>query len=156
MEIQLLVLGKTNESVIQQLCDLYIQKIKHYSKFSFEVIDNHQIKSEDSDRIKEEEAKLTFKKIKDTDWLILLDENGKEFNSIQFSDQLQKWMNSGVKKVVFLVGGAFGFHQHIYDRANGKISLSKMTFSHQLIRPIFLEQLYRAFTILKNEPYHHR
>lgn len=156
MEIQLLVLGKTNESAIQQLCSLYIQKIKHYSKFSFEVIDNHQIKYEDSDRIKEEEAKLIFKKIKDTDWLILLDENGKEFNSIQFSDQLQKWMNSGVKKVVFLVGGAFGFHQHIYDRANGKISLSKMTFSHQLIRPIFLEQLYRAFTILKNEPYHHR
>lgn len=156
MEIKLLVLGKTNEIAIQQLCTIYIQKISHYSKFNLEVIDNHHIKYEDSNRVKEEESKLIFKKIKDSDCLILLDENGKEYDSIQFSTQLQKWMNSGVKNVVFLVGGAFGFHPSIYERANGKISLSKMTFSHQLIRPIFLEQLYRAFTILKNEPYHHR
>ena len=99
--------------------------------------------------------KELLKKIEKSDAVILLDENGKLYNSIQFSAFLQKKMNSGLKKVVFVIGGPYGFSEQVYKKANGKISLSKMTFSHQMIRLFFIEQLYRGFTILKNEPYHH-
>jgi 23S rRNA (pseudouridine1915-N3)-methyltransferase len=104
---------------------------------------------------KEKEGELILKKIQTSDELILLDERGKTFTSIEFSDYLQKKMNSGLRQLIFVIGGPYGFSEEVYARANGKISLSKMTFSHQMIRPFFIEQLYRVFTILRNEPYHH-
>jgi 23S rRNA (pseudouridine1915-N3)-methyltransferase len=97
-----------------------------------------------------------LKKISTTDTLILLDENGKQFDSVDFSSYLQKHMNSGIKQLVFVIGGPYGFSKDVYKKSNGKLSLSKMTFSHQMIRLFFIEQLYRGFTILRNEPYHHK
>ncbi|MBL7883656.1 MAG: 23S rRNA (pseudouridine(1915)-N(3))-methyltransferase RlmH, partial [Bacteroidia bacterium] len=105
---------------------------------------------------KQKEGELILKHLQPTDRLILLDENGKSFTSVEFSSFFQQQMNSGVKNLVFLVGGPYGFSEEIYKIANGKISLSKMTFSHQMVRLFFIEQLYRAMTILKNEPYHHQ
>lgn len=136
--------------------DIYANKIKHYTSFEVAVIDNSAIRSERPEAVKEAEAKLILKKIQPSDTVILLDENGKTFDSIEFSNQLQAWQNAGKKQLIFIVGGAFGFHESVYKRAETKISLSLMTFSHQIIRPVFMEQLYRGFTILKNEPYHHR
>jgi 23S rRNA (pseudouridine1915-N3)-methyltransferase len=105
---------------------------------------------------KQKEGALILKKIQPSDTLILLDENGKTFDSVGFSGYLQKHMNSGLKRMVFVIGGPYGFSSEVYKKANGKIALSKMTFSHQMVRLFFIEQLYRGFTILKNEPYHHR
>lgn len=105
---------------------------------------------------KEKEGEMILKKLAPTDILILLDENGKQYTSVDFSNYLQKKMNSGIKQLVFVIGGPYGFSDAVYQKAQGKISLSKMTFSHQMVRLFFVEQVYRAFTILKNEPYHHR
>jgi 23S rRNA (pseudouridine1915-N3)-methyltransferase len=105
---------------------------------------------------KQKEGELILSKVNSGDFLILLDENGKSYNSIEFSEALQKHMNSGIKNLVFVIGGPYGFSESVYQNAKGKISLSKMTFSHQMIRLFFTEQLYRAFTILRNEPYHHQ
>ena len=156
MKIQLLLLGKTTTPSISDLSAVYIKKLQHYCSLEIHVIDNSAIREESPEKVKEAEAKLILKKIKDSDTLVLLDENGKTFDSVGFANQMQNWMNSGAKQIVFVVGGAFGFNKSIYDRAQFKISLSAMTMSHQLIRPVFLEQLYRAFTILRNEPYHHK
>ena len=105
---------------------------------------------------KEKEGELILSKIGSSDQLILLDENGKNFSSVGFSEELQKKMNSGIKTLVFVIGGPYGFSETVYAKAQGKISLSKMTFSHQMVRLFFIEQLYRGFTILRNEPYHHQ
>lgn len=156
MKIQLLLLGKTTTPSITELSAVYIKKLQHYCSLEILVIDNSTIREESPEKVKDAEAKLILKKIKEADTLVLLDENGKTFDSVGFANQMQNWMNSGAKQIVFVVGGAFGFHTSIYDRAQFKISLSAMTMSHQLIRPVFLEQLYRAFTILRNEPYHHK
>lgn len=156
MKITLLLLGKTSLKPVGELMDVYANKIKHYTGFEVTVIDNSAIRSEQSETVKEAEAKLILKKIQPGDAVILLDENGKTYDSIGFANQIQVWQNSGKKHLIFIVGGAFGFHETIYKRAELKISLSPMTFSHQIIRPVFMEQLYRGFTILKNEPYHHK
>lgn len=156
MKITLLLVGKTSLKPVSDLMDFYHNKIKHYTNFEVSIIDNAAIRSEQPEAVKEAEAKLILKKIQPSDTVILLDENGKTFDSISFSNQLQVWQNSGKKHVFFIVGGAFGFHETVYKRADGKISLSPMTFSHQIIRPVFMEQLYRGFSILKNEPYHHK
>ena len=156
MKIKLVVLGKTTEKAIAELIALYEKKLVHYIGFELEVIDSSSVKSENPESVKEAESLLLMKKIKDSDYLILLDENGENYDSIGFSKKLQLWLNSGKKQLLFVVGGPFGFHETIYKRAQAKISLSKMTMSHQIVRPVFLEQLYRAFTILKNEPYHHK
>lgn len=156
MKVTLLLLGKTSIKPVSELMDFYHNKIKHYTSFAVEVIDNAAIRSEQPEVVKEAEAKLILKKLSPSDTVILLDENGKNLDSIAFSNQIQAWQNSGKKHVFFIVGGAFGFHETVYKRAEMKISLSPMTFSHQLIRPVFMEQLYRGFTILKNEPYHHK
>lgn len=156
MKIKLVVLGKTTEKAIAELIALYEKKLVHYTGFELEVIENSSVKSEHPESVKEAESLLLMKKIKDSDYLILLDENGENYDSIGFSKKLQLWLNSGKKQLLFVVGGPFGFHETIYKRAQAKISLSKMTMSHQIVRPVFLEQLYRAFTILKNEPYHHK
>jgi len=157
MTITLLTIGKTDNKQLKALIDDYTKRLGHYIKFSLEVIpDIKNAKNLSEAEQKQKEGELILKKIKPTDSLILLDEQGKQFDSVAFSSYLQKHMNSGVKQVVFVIGGPYGFSDAIYQNAKGKISLSKMTFSHQMIRLFFIEQLYRGFTILRNEPYHHR
>ncbi len=156
MQIKLLVLGKTDNKSIQELIQDYSARLVHYIRFELEVIpDLKQSKSLSEALQKEKEGELILKKLLPADVLILLDERGKSYSSLEFADFLQKKMNSGLKQLVFVVGGPYGFSETVYARANGKISLSKMTLSHQMIRPFLIEQVYRAMTILRNEPYHH-
>ena len=155
MKITFLLLGKTTSPEIKSICDDYRKRINHYTKMEEVIIDNSAIKLADKQKIKEKEGEFIMKKITATDFVVLLDDKGKEFNSVQFSQYLEGIFNQSVKKVFFIVGGAYGFSNTVYKRANAKISLSKMTFSHQIVRAIFSEQLYRAFTIMRNEPYHH-
>jgi 23S rRNA (pseudouridine1915-N3)-methyltransferase len=157
MQIRLLAVGKTDHQAIQSLIDEYQKRLGFYIKFELEIIpDLKNTKNLNESTQKEKEGELILKKLQSTDDLFLLDEKGKQYSSVEFSDFLQKKMNSGLKQLVFVIGGPYGFSDNIYSRATGKISLSKMTFSHQMIRVFFVEQLYRAFTILKNEPYHHQ
>lgn len=157
MKIHLILVGKTNKAYLIEGEAEYVKRLNHYIGFSETVIPELKKASKLSEnQIKEKEGKLILEKLEKSDWLVLLDEKGKEYSSVNFSEFLQKQMNSGVKQIVFVVGGAYGFSEEIYNRANQKISLSKMTFSHQMVRMIFKEQLYRGFTILKGEPYHHR
>jgi 23S rRNA (pseudouridine1915-N3)-methyltransferase len=156
MQIKLVVLGKTDHPAIQKLVEEYSGRLEHYVRFELEIIpDLKNTKSLSEAAQKEKEGELILKKVQNSDELILLDERGKTLSSIEFSEYLQKKMNSGLRQLIFVIGGPYGFSEAVYARANGKISLSKMTFSHQMIRPFFIEQVYRAFTILRNEPYHH-
>lgn len=155
MKITLLVVGKTTDPRLVALIDEYQQRLKHYIPFEFVVIPElRNAKNMTLDLIKQTEGELILRAVTPAADLILLDEHGKEFRSIEFANYLQKKMSAG-RDIVFVVGGAFGFSQQVYDRANGKVSLSQMTFSHQMIRLLFTEQLYRAMTILRGEPYHH-
>lgn len=157
MTIKLITIGKTDNKQLTFLIEDYIKRLNHYIKFVFEIIpDLKKAKNLSEDEQKHKEGQFILSKIKTTDALVLLDERGKQQDSLAFSNYLQKHMNSGIKQVVFVIGGPYGFSDEVYKKANGKISLSKMTFSHQMIRLFFIEQLYRGFTILKNEPYHHR
>lgn len=157
MQIKLIAIGKTDHLSIQNLIEEYSSRLGHYIRFDLEIIpDLKNTKSLSELLQKEKEGELILKKLQPADDLILLDEGGKSYSSVEFSDYLQKKMNSGLKQLVLVIGGPYGFSEAIYSRANGKISLSKMTFSHQMIRPFVIEQLYRAFSILKNEPYHHQ
>ncbi|MFC3880145.1 23S rRNA (pseudouridine(1915)-N(3))-methyltransferase RlmH [Algoriphagus namhaensis] len=157
MQIRLLVVGKTDHSAIQSLCEEYSKRLNFYVKFNLEVIpDLKNTKSLSESIQKEKEGELILNKLGAQDDMILLDENGKSFSSLDFSVYLQKKMNSGIKQLTFVIGGPYGFSESVYQQAKGKISFSKMTFSHQMIRPFVIEQIYRAFTILRNEPYHHQ
>ena len=157
MQIKLIAIGKTDNKNLQTLIEDYKKRLSHYIKFEFEIIpDLKNVKHLSEAQQKEKEGELILSKTQNSDVLILLDENGKQMDSIAFSDYLQKHMNSGVKTLIFVIGGPYGFSEEVYKRANGKLGLSKMTFSHQMVRLFFTEQLYRGFTILKNEPYHHR
>lgn len=157
MQIKLLAIGKTDHQQLQMLIDDYQKRLGFYIKFDFEIIpDLKKAKNLSEEQQKQKEGELILAKLSNSDILILLDENGKQYDSVGFSEYLQKHMNSGIKQLVFVIGGPYGFSQDVYHKANGKISLSKMTFSHQMIRLFMIEQLYRAFTILRNEPYHHR
>ena len=157
MTIKLLAIGKTDNKELQSLIDDYQKRLGFYIKFEFDIIpDLKKVKHLSEDQQKQKEGDLILGKISSTDVLILLDENGKQMDSVGFSDYLQKHMSSGIKQLVFVIGGPYGFSQDVYNKSQGKISLSKMTFSHQMIRLFIVEQLYRGFTILKNEPYHHR
>ena len=156
MKIKLLAIGKTDNKQLILLIDEYQKRLKHYIKFELEIIpDIKNVKHLSEQQQKEKEGALLLSKLQNTDELVLLDDKGKEFTSIEFSKYLQKKMNSGIKELVLVIGGPYGFSDAIYKKAKGKISLSKMTFSHQMIRLFAVEQLYRGFTILKNEPYHH-
>ena len=156
MKIKLLVIGKTDDKSLNQLIENYQKRLQHYIKFQLEVIpDIKNVKNLSQLQQKEKEGDLILSKLQNTDQLVLLDEKGKEFRSIEFANFLQKKMNSGIKQLVLVIGGPYGFSESVYKKAMGKISLSKMTFSHQMIRLFIVEQLYRGFTILKNEPYHH-
>ena len=157
MNIRLLTIGKTDNKALQSLIEDYTKRLSFYIKFDLEIIpDIKNVKNLSEAQQKEKEGELILSKITPTDHLILLDENGKTFSSVGFSDFLQKKMNSGLKNLVFVIGGPYGFSDTMYQRANAKTSLSSMTFSHQMVRPFFMEQLYRGYTILKNEPYHHK
>ncbi len=157
MNIRLITIGKTDNKNLQALIDDYSKRLSFYVKFDLEIIpDIKNVKNLSEGQQKEKEGELILSKITATDQLILLDENGKTFNSVGFSDYLQKKMNAGIKTLVFVIGGPYGFSETVYQKANGKVSLSEMTFSHQMVRLFVIEQLYRGFTILKNEPYHHQ
>lgn len=157
MKITLLAIGKTDDKNLQTLINQYTKRLKHYVPFSFEVIpDIKNVKNRSEALQKKAEGQEIIKRLQPADALILLDENGKQYSSVSFSQFLQKKMNSGLKNLTFVIGGPYGFSDEVYERANGKLSLSKMTFSHQMVRVFFIEQLYRGFTILRNEPYHHR
>lgn len=157
MNIKLIAIGKTDNKNLQSLIDEYQKRLSFYIKFDLEIIpDIKNVKNLSESQQKEKEGELILTKISHTDQLILLDENGKTFSSVGFSEELQKKMNSGVKTLVFVIGGPYGFSETVYAKAQGKISLSPMTFSHQMVRLFFIEQLYRGFTILRNEPYHHQ
>lgn len=156
MKIKLIAIGKTDNKHLLHLISDYEKRLNHYIKFEFKVLpDIKNAKNLSENQQKEKEGALLLKELTQSDQLILLDEKGHDFRSIEFSRFLQKKMNSGIKQLVFAVGGPYGFSDTLYQKAQGKASLSKMTFSHQMIRLFIVEQLYRAFTILKNEPYHH-
>jgi 23S rRNA (pseudouridine1915-N3)-methyltransferase len=157
MNIKLIAIGKTDNKPLQTLIDDYTKRLSFYIKFDLEIIpDIKNVKNLSESQQKEKEGELILSKVAPTDQLILLDENGSTFSSIKFADYLQKKMNSGVKTLVFVIGGPYGFSEEVYKKSQGKVSLSEMTFSHQMVRLFFIEQLYRGFTILRNEPYHHQ
>ena len=156
MNIALIVIGKTDSKEVTSLVEMYTKRINFYNKFTITYIpDLRNTKSLSESQQKAAEGEAILKLIDSSDRVVLLDEKGAEFRSVEYAEWLQKRMNSGVKRLVFVIGGPYGFSEAVYSRADEKISLSKMTFSHQIIRAIFTEQLYRAFTILHNEPYHH-
>ena len=157
MNIRLIAIGKTDNKALQTLIDDYTKRLSFYVKFDMDIIpDIKNVKNLSEAQQKEKEGELILSKITPTDHLILLDENGKTFNSVGFSDFLQKKMNAGIKTLVFVIGGPYGFSETVYQKSQGKVSLSEMTFSHQMVRLFVIEQIYRGFTILKNEPYHHQ
>lgn len=157
MKVTLLAVGKTDDKNLQALVKIYQKRLSHYVTFTYEIIpDIKNSKNLSEVQQKELEGEKILKQIGSSDHLILLDEKGKTYTSENFAAFLQKKMNSGLKNLVFVIGGPYGFCDVVYSRAHGKISLSAMTFSHQMVRLFFVEQLYRGYTILKNEPYHHR
>lgn len=157
MKITLLVIGKTDNRHLLSLIDDYSKRVGFYISFEHEIIPDIKNAKNLSENVQKKlEGEEILKRITASESLVLLDEKGKMYTSEGFSEFLQKKMNSGLKNLVFAIGGPYGFSEEIYKRADGKISLSSMTFSHQMVRLFFIEQLYRAFTILRNEPYHHR
>ena len=155
MRVSLLTVGKTDIKWVSEGLEVYSSRLPHYIPFELrEIPELKNVSALSKDQIKTAEGKLILKALKDSDDLILLDERGKEFRSVEFADWLQRKFQNG-RDLVFVIGGAYGFSQEVYARAGGMISLSKMTFSHQMVRTIFVEQLYRALTILKGESYHH-
>lgn len=156
MKITLLVVGKTDSAYFAEAISEYQKRLAHYISFDMEIIpDLKNAKNLNEEQQKEKEGELIFKQIQPSDYIVLLDEKGTEFTSLQFASYLEKKMHTVNKRLIFIVGGPYGFSKKVYNAAQEKVSLSNMTFSHQMIRLIFTEQLYRAMTILNNEPYHH-
>lgn len=156
MKIVLLLNGKTSAAYLSEGIEMYRQRLQRYGSFEIQVLpDIKNAKTLSVEELKRREDAQTLAALESTDWVVLLDERGAAYSSEQFAAQIQKMQLQRIKRLFFVVGGAYGFGEAMYQRANGKISLSAMTFSHQLIRLLFMEQLYRAFTILNNEPYHH-
>jgi 23S rRNA (pseudouridine1915-N3)-methyltransferase len=157
MKICLLVIGKTDEAYLQKGIEIYLKRIPHYIQFGMKTIpDLKNSKNLSEEQQKEKEGELILQQLSSSDDVLLLDETGMETTSVDFARFLEKKMVSGSKRLVFVIGGPYGFSGSVYSRANGKLCLSRMTFSHQMVRLIFTEQLYRAMTILKGEPYHHQ
>ena len=155
MKIKVLVIGKTKASYLVQGEEEYKKRLSFYTTLEWLVLSDVSSKGMSKESIKEKESQLFLKHIKTDDVVWLLDEKGSTYTSEAWANYIQKQLNAGVKNCVILIGGAFGFHQDIYNRAQAKISFSAMTFSHEMIRLFLLEQLYRGFTILKGESYHH-
>lgn len=155
MKLKFWMIGKTAEAYLEEGMAIYEKRLPHYLPFQSEVIpDIRQAKNLDSETLKIKEGESILKKLDKRDFLVLLDEHGKSFRSVEFASQLERWSVQGIDTLVFVIGGAYGFSEAVYERANTKMSLSAMTFSHQMVRLIFLEQLYRACSINKGEPYH--
>ena len=155
MNIKLIVVSKTDIPYLQQGIDEYVKRLKHYCDFELAVVPAlKNLGKTPSDEVKEKEGLLILKQLEKIDTIVLLDEHGKEYTSVGFSEYLQKQMNAGTRTLAFVIGGAFGFSPAVYAAATHKISLSQMTFNHQMVRLFFAEQLYRAFTILHHEKYH--
>ena len=156
MNIELIVVCKTDSKEVEALVEMYAKRVNRYCRFSITTLaDVRNTRNMAPSRQKQLEGEAILRLVGEGDWLTLMDERGSQYTSIEFSQWLQKRMLSGVKRLVLVIGGPYGFSDEVYSRADQKISLSKMTFSHQIVRAIFAEQLYRAFTILNNEPYHH-
>ncbi len=156
MKITLLTVGKTDKAWVKEGMDIYMSRLSHYVKFSLnEIPELKNVSALSKDEIKSREGELILKNLRPDDFVVLLDEHGKEYTSMEFSKKLENRLAGSSNDIVFVVGGAYGFSAPVYARSNSKISLSKMTFSHQMVRAIFIEQLYRAFTIMRGEPYHH-
>ncbi len=156
MKICLLTVGKTDIGWVREGLETYSSRLSHYVPFSVcEIPELKNTSALTRTQIKEREGELILKAIKPTDRVILLDERSKEYRSVEFAEEIRRLSLAGGKDIVFVIGGAYGFSEAVYARSVGKISLSRMTFSHQMVRTIFAEQLYRAFTIIKGEPYHH-
>ena len=156
MTIELIVIGKTDSKEVASLVELYVRRVNHYCRFAVTTLPdvrNTRNLTERQQRAAEGEAIL--RQLREGDYVVLLDERGEEMRSVEFAAWLQKRLNSGCKRLVLVIGGPYGFSEEVYGRADGRLSLSRMTFSHQIVRAIFAEQIYRAFTILHNEPYHH-
>lgn len=156
MKITLLTMGQTEKNWIRDGLDVYTSRLSHYVPFSVKEIPELKNASALSpEQIKSREGEIILKSLKDTDDVILLDEHGKEYSSMEWASAIEKKIGNGTRDLVFVIGGPYGFSRPVYERSNGKVSLSRMTFSHQMARVIFAEQLYRAFTIIKGQPYHH-
>ena len=157
MKIVLVLVGKTNEKYLIEGISDYQKRLKHYTNFEIVEIPNiKNVKNFSEAELIKKEGEMILKHINTSDYLVLLDDKGNDFTSLKFAKKLQSWMRSGKKRLVFIVGGAYGFSDEVYNIGNEKLSLSKMTFSHQMVRLFFIEQTYRAYTILNNEPYHHK
>lgn len=157
MKIVLLTVGKTEDAYIREGIDKFVKRLKHYTRL--DMVDLPELKNTKAltqDQQKTKEAELILKKISPNDHVVLLDEKGLEFSSVQFADYLDKKAISSVQTLIFIIGGPYGFDASVYQRANAQLALSRMTFSHQMVRLFFVEQLYRAYTIIKGEPYHHQ
>ena len=156
MKITLLTVGKTDKDWVRQGMDIYMSRLKHYIPFNIvEIPELKNVSALTKDQIKTREGELILKSLRPSDDVILMDERGKQYSSVEFAKILQDKISYIGKDIVFVIGGAYGFSQAVYERADSKISLSRMTFSHQMVRAIFVEQIYRAFTIMRGEPYHH-
>lgn len=156
MKITLMTVGKTDKDWVRQGLDIYVSRLKHYIPFSIvEIPELKNVSALSKDQIKSKEGELILKNIRPTDDVILLDEKGKQYTSVELAKIIQDKISYAGKDIIFIIGGAYGFSDAVYQRANSKLSLSKMTFSHQMVRAIFAEQIYRAFTIMRGEPYHH-
>lgn len=156
MKITLLTVGKTDRDWVRQGLDIYVSRLKHYIPFSIvEIPELKNVSSLTKEQIRTREGELILRNLRPTDDVILLDEHGKEYSSVELAKILQDKINYTGKDIVYIIGGAYGFSEAVYRRADSRLSLSRMTFSHQMVRAIFAEQIYRAFTIMKGEPYHH-
>lgn len=156
MRTTLLTVGKTDISWVREGLETYVSRLSHYTRFSIvEIPELKGVSSFSKDAIKQKEGDLILRQLGASDFVVLLDEHGREYRSVEFAAMLQNLMSRTSRDIVFVIGGAYGFSDAVYSRADAKLSLSKMTFSHQLVRTIFAEQLYRAFTIMRGEPYHH-
>lgn len=156
MNIELIVIGKTDSKEVQALVEMYLKRVNHYCRFGLTTLpDIRNTKSLSIKQQRTQEGEAILRQLTEGDYVVLLDERGEEMRSVEFAYWMQKRMNSGVRRLVLIIGGPYGFSEEVYARANHKLSLSRMTFSHQIVRAIFAEQIYRAFTILNNEPYHH-
>lgn len=157
MKIDLVLVGKNDQKYLQEGIDIYLKRLKHYCQFEMKVIpDLKSTKSLSEEQQKEKEGELIMNQIKDSDFVILLDERGESLSSVDFAQLIEKRQVAGTRKLSFVIGGPYGFSKEAYTKANAKLSLSAMTFSHQMVRLLFIEQLYRAFTIINGEPYHHK
>ena len=156
MNIELIAVGKTDSQAVESLVEVYAQRINHYCRFSMTMLpDVRNTRNISAAQQRTAEGEAILRQLTAGDFVALFDERGTEFRSMEFAAWMQKRMNSGIRRLVLVIGGPYGFSEAVYERADARVSLSKMTFSHQIVRALIAEQLYRAFTILNNEPYHH-